>query len=261
MLKIKKIFYLAKVLLLCLVFCSTLLPVYAATTTSLNSPLEEQVLQIIRNHPDVILESVKEYQNQQYALQEQKKQAALQEMKNNPEKVLGNSPTLTASAQKLVMVEFSDFQCPFCSKMYVNLKKFLGKHSQEVSLTYKHYPLSQIHKEAMPAALAAWAASQQGQFWPFHDRLFSQQDKLGEKLYLDIANELALNLEQFNRDRNSEAARSAIEQDMAVAENLGIEGTPYLVIYNPNKPDGKIETFSGALDISQLEKILANIGN
>jgi protein-disulfide isomerase len=222
-----------------------------AGTTPVDAKLEAQVLQIIRDHPEVILESVQKYQQQQQQKQQESRQSFLEQTKTNPKQIIGQSPTLGSTAQKIVLVEFSDFQCPFCAKASETLKEFMTRHGKEVTLTYKHLPLVSIHPEAMPAAKAAWAAAQQGKFWEYHDALFDQQDQLGEPLYLATAQALKLNLERFNRDRKSEAASKAIQQDLAIAQTLGIEGTPFFVMNG--------ETFSGAVPLSEMENILAKV--
>jgi len=251
----KTALFLAKLLLLlCLLFfclsCQPL-PLNTATASPVDSRLEEQVLQIIRNHPEAIVESVQAYQKKQYEQQQQAQQAFLQQIKVNPKKVIGNSPTTGASEQKIVLLEFSDFQCPYCGEAHSRLKQFIANHQREVTLVYKHFPLSAIHPEAMSAAKAAWAAGQQGKFWQYHDALFDQQKKLGEALYVATAKKLNLDLEKFNRDRNGDAATQAIQQDMAIAEKIGITGTPFFVMNG--------EAFSGAVELSDLEDVLARV--
>ena len=118
-------------------------------------------------------------------------------------------------------IEFGDFQCPFCAEAEPTVKQFIAQHADQVTLVYKHFPLSQIHPQATSAAQAAWAAQQQGRFWEYHDALFDQQKQLGEDLYLAIAEELDLDLEQFNRDRNSSEAKAAIDQDLELAQKIG----------------------------------------
>lgn len=247
--------YLVKLLLLlCLLFfCSSCqsLPVNIATASPVNSRLEEQVLQIIRNHPEAIVESVQAYQKKQYEQQQQAQQAFLQEMKANPQAAIGASPTTGASEQKIVLLEFSDFQCPYCAEAHSRLKQFMANHQHDVTLVYKHLPLSAIHAEAMPSAKAAWAAGQQGKFWQYHDALFDQQKKLGEALYVETAKKLNLDLEKFNRDRNGDAASQAIQQDIAIAQKIGITGTPFFVMNG--------EAFSGAVELSDLEDVLTRV--
>ncbi|NES18351.1 MAG: thioredoxin domain-containing protein [Symploca sp. SIO3E6] len=229
-------------LLLCLACLLYSLPAQAAT-------LEEKVLQIIRDNPEVIIESVQAYQLQQQQLVQKRRQAFVEELKTNPKAVIGSSPTTGATELKTVLVEFSDFQCPFCSQAQKTLKPLIAKYQDEVTLVYKHFPLISIHPQAMPAAKAAWAAHQQGKFWEYHDALFSQQDKLGEEFYLELAQTLNLDLEQFNRDRNSNAADTAIQQDLQIAAILELSGTPSFLIQSDN--------FSGAVQLSAIEKVLA----
>jgi protein-disulfide isomerase len=97
-------------------------------------------------------------------------------------------------------------------------------------LIYKHFPLSDIHPDSLPTAKAVWAAGQQGEFWTFHDALFERKDNLSDRLYQTIATQLKLDLEQFERDRQSEAATQAIAQDTQVANTLKIDGTPSFLV-------------------------------
>lgn len=237
----------ATALLLCLVLSGWSLPAFAASRIS--PRLEEQVLQILREHPEAILESVQAYQQQQQQQLSQAQQAFLQQLKTNPQTVIGESATTGAPESKVVLVEFSDFQCPYCAQAHKTLKQFVANHQDEVKLVFKHYPLAAIHAQALPAAKAAWAAGKQGKFWEFHDELFTQQDKLGEELYVAIAQNLTLDLEQFNSDRASDAANAAIGQDIQLATALGIEGTPFFVMNG--------EAFTGAIGLADMEKILA----
>ena len=224
----------------------------AQSTNNLTNPeLEQQVLQIIRDNPEAIIESVQAYQQQQQQQQQASTQEILQEFKNNPQAQIGESPTFGSTAQKIVLFEFSDFQCPFCAKVQGNLKEFMDKNQDKVTLVFKHLPLTRIHPQAIPAAKAAWAAQQQGKFWEYHDALFEQQDKLGEELYLEVANNLGLDIEKFNSDRQSEAATNSIETDVKLAQKIGVSGTPFFVMNG--------ETFSGAVKLSQMEETLAKV--
>lgn len=216
---------------------------------SANPSLEEQVLQIIRDHPEVLIESVQAYQERKQEELQQSQQAFLQQVKSDPVSVIGNSPTTGTAANKIVLLEFSDFQCPFCAQAEPTVQQFMAQHQDEVTLVYKHFPLSQIHPQAESSAQAAWAAQKQGKFWEYHDALFAQQDQLGEDLYLAIAEDLDLDLEQFNRDRNSPEAKAAINEDLTLAQKVGIRGTPFFAL------NGQV--LSLPLKISAMEDILA----
>lgn len=241
-------------LMLCLLMFGWALP--AQADNRISPRLSEQVLQIIREHPEVIIESVQAYQQQQQQQLQQAQQAFLQQLQTNPKLAIGESPTTGAEASKIVLIEFSDFQCPYCAEAHKTIKQFMAKHQDEVLLVYKHFPLTAAHPEALPAAKAAWAARQQGKFWEYQDALFTQQDKLGEALYMATAQSLNLDLEQFKGDRN--AADAAIGQDMQLAERLGISGTPFFVMYG-GSTKGYGEAFSGAVQLSDMENILARV--
>ena len=226
------------------------MPVQAATN-SLNQTgqrLETEVLQIIRSHPEVIIESFEIYQEQQEQQQEQASQEFLKKLKTDSQSIIGESPATDFVGEKTVLIEFSDFQCPYCREAHDTLKQFQTDHKDEVTVVYKNYPLSSIHPEAIPAAKAAWAAGQQGKFWQYHDKLFQQQDKLGQQLYVDIAKKLELDLTKFNQDRAGVVASTAIEKDVEMAEKLGIEGTPFFIMNG--------EFLSGVVPFSALEETL-----
>jgi protein-disulfide isomerase len=170
-------------------------------------------------------------------------------MKANPDAIIGQSPITGAPTKKILLVEFSDFQCPYCAQAHKTIKEFMAKHQDEVTLVYKHFPLSSIHPEALPAAKAAWAAGQQGKFWQYHDVLFTQQKQLGEQFYLETAKNLNLDLEKFNSDRQT--AEKSITEDMILGESVGISGTPFFVLNGA--------TFSGAVQLSDVEDVLARV--
>lgn len=210
--------------------------------------LKEQVLQIIRENPEVILDAVRSYQQQQQEKAQQARQAFLRQLAANPQQAIGQSPTTGAKRGGLVIFEFSDFQCPFCAKAHTTLKEFLAKNGDRVTLVYKHLPLTSIHAEALPAAKAAWAAGQQGKFWEFHNALFENQAQLGETFYQATAKSLGLDLAKFDRDRASQAAATAIAQDLQMADALNIDGTPFFVING--------EAIAGMPELSDLEAAL-----
>ena len=222
-----------------------------ARAAEISPQFKEQVLQIIRENPQVILDAVQAYQQQQQQQQEKARQSFLQRAKANPAGMIGASPTKGAKNGKVVLVEFSDFQCPFCAKANSTLNQFMEKHGSTVTLAYKHLPLTSIHSEALPAAKAAWAAGQQNKFWEFHEALFTNQKQLGDGFYRETAKSLGLDLAKFDRDRASQAALAAIGQDLAMAEALGIDGTPFFVMNG--------EVLAGAVSLADLETTLAKV--
>ena len=243
-----KVFFLLYVSLVSLMLVLSPSPVFAS---DLNLDVEQQVLQVIRKHPEVILESIRDFQQQQQKKEKQEKLSLLQSIKNNRKQFIRDSPTLGRKNSKEILIEFADFQCPYCADVHSTLKQFVANREDDVMLVYKHYPLVQIHAESMTAATAAWAAHQQGKFWQFHDFLFVHQNQLGESLYLQAAKDLELDLTRFEQDRKSQDAHTAVQKDVELAEKLGISGTPFFVM--------KEETFSGAVQESFLENKLARM--
>lgn len=239
--------------LLCIGLLSCSTPIQAGNRQPTDAQLEAKVLQIIRNHPQVILDSVQAYNQKLQDQQQQAQKSFLQGMKANPQSVIGESPVTGSAEKKIVLMMFSDFQCPYCAVAHQTLKQFMARHQNQVTLVYKHLPLTGIHSEAMSAAKAAWAAGQQGKFWEFHDVLFTQQNKLGEPLYGETAKALNLDLKRFDEDRKSQSAEAGIQKDIEMAKKLGVDGTPFMVMNG--------EPFSGAAELPDLEATLKRVSN
>jgi protein-disulfide isomerase len=223
--------------------------VLLAQSTKVSPQLEKQILEVLRKHPEVLVEVLQKYSIEQEQKQQKVRAEALKQLRTNTKALIGESPVMGASDRQIVMVEFSDFQCPFCSTANKNVKEFMAKHKDKVTLVYKHFPLTQIHPEALPAAQAAWAANKQGKFWEYHDALFANQAKLSEAFYLATATSLKLDITKFNADRK--IADNFIVQDFQLGRKLGVDGTPTFII------NGEVVT--GAASLADLEKALANV--
>ncbi|WP_175551212.1 DsbA family protein [Spirulina major] len=211
-----------------------------------NANFERQVLEVIQQHPEAIMESVQNYKRQQREQIQATQEAFAQDLITQPDGIVGSSPRTGDLENRAILLEFSDFQCPFCAKAHDTIKTFVAQHSDQVTLVYKHLPLASIHSQAIPAAKAAYAAQQQGQFWEFHDALFQNQDQLGEEFYLKTARQLHLNLEQFERDRAN--AMEIISEDTNLATQMKINGTPFFMFQG--------QVFSGAVPIEKFENLL-----
>ena len=212
--------------------------------SAIDPAFEQQVLGVIRRHPTVLIEALNNYERQQQAAKLREQGVQLRRLYPRPSDLIGNSPK--RGVGKAVLVEFSDFQCPYCAKAHEAIQEFLQRHGKDVTFVYKHLPLSQIHPQALPAARAAWAAGRQGQFWAYHDALFANQARLGEPLYGEIATVLKLNLSRFNQDRDGPASLQAIQNDLDQAERLGLSGTPTMVM------DQRF--LMGPVSVEELEK-------
>ena len=130
---------------------------------------------------------------------------------------------------KVTIVEFSDFQCPFCADVEPTLNKILNTYRDQVKLVYKNYPLPS-HQNAQGAALAALCAKEQGKFWEYHDLLFKNQESLEESDLKKYAAGFGLKTEDFNSCLESKKYKSQIEADMMEANRLGVRGTPAFFI-------------------------------
>jgi protein-disulfide isomerase len=231
----------------------------AQADVNVDPEIEAQVLEVIRKNPKAIIDAVQEYQRSQQQAQQQQQQQMAEDFKqqvlSNPKAVIAGAPVMGSDAYKVVMIEFSDFECPFCARAHETINAFMERNKDTVTLAYKHLPLVQIHDQAIPAATAAWAAQQQGKFWEYHDQLFVNQGQLGEELYQKIAQDLGLDLKKFASDR--QAAEAPIQEDLALAQKLGINGTPFFVLASTET--GKFETFSGALSLQEYEAKLAAV--
>lgn len=106
----------------------------------------------------------------------------------------------------------------------------LDKYPQTLKIAFKNLPLTSIHKMAMPAALAALAANNQGKFWEMHDAIFAMKAKITADKLNEAAREIGLDLEKFNADRNSEKLRKKLAKDMEDAKAVQVSGTPTLFL-------------------------------
>jgi protein-disulfide isomerase len=126
---------------------------------------------------------------------------------------------------ELEIVEFSDFQCPFCARVRPTLERIEEEYGDRVRISFKHLPLS-IHSKAPEAHAAAEAAHQQGKFWEMHDRIFANQRQLSRAQYERYAQEIGLDMARFRADLASAEVRSRVKADQTEAARLGVTGTP-----------------------------------
>src|SRR5437899_225005 len=126
----------------------------------------------------------------------------------------------------VTIVEFSDFQCPFCKKTESTLKDLLIKYSGRVKLAYMDFPLREIHSQAQKAAEASRCAGEQGKFWEYHDALYADQSKLNGAELLTHARTLNLDGKSFQSCLDSGKFKSKVEADLEQGKKLGVAGTP-----------------------------------
>jgi len=149
------------------------------------------------------------------------------------------------------LVEFSDFECPFCGRHYQTLKKILSDYKGKVRLVYKHFPLG-FHPNAQKAAEASECASEQGKFWEYHDKLFENQPT-GYSLekFKQWAKDLGLNSSKFNDCLDSGKYAKKVQADYQEGLQKGVNGTPATFV------NGQL--VSGALPYEAFKQIIDNL--
>ncbi|HLC46289.1 MAG TPA: thioredoxin domain-containing protein [Candidatus Nanoarchaeia archaeon] len=184
-------------------------------------------------------------------------------------KLVDDDPFLGPKDSKVVVIEFSDFQCPYCGAAMGTADALISRFKSQdpswepsvpklkdlaqkgkLKLVFRDFPLS-FHPNARPAAIAANCAAKQGKFWEFHDALFKLQDNLGESVYTQIATEQKLDLAKWNECRKDPATEQEIAKDIADGGAAGVQGTPAFFVNGQFISGAQpFKAFEGALGIS-----------
>lgn len=158
----------------------------------------------------------------------------------------GVSPAKGSTKPLVTIVEFSDFECPFCGAVQPVLKQVMQTYGNDVRLVFKHMPL-EGHRNSLPAARAAYCAAEQDRFWQFHDALFASGN-LSAAVIDDIAVDLGLGVPKFQACLSSEQSRAAVIKDIETARLFHIESTPSFIV------NGQL--IKGALSFADFQKII-----
>lgn len=150
---------------------------------------------------------------------------------------LSNRPFKGAADAKITIAVFDDYQWPYCAQLERLIQQVLDKHPKDVKYVIKHFPLSS-HRYAFKAAMAALAANNQGKFWEFHHELFKNFRALNEDKIKSIAEDLGLDMDQFNNDLESPQNRAVILQDLNNGKKIKVRGTP-TVFMNGKKVENR----------------------
>jgi protein-disulfide isomerase len=169
----------------------------------------------------------------------------------------GNAPAKGPKNAPVTIVEWSDFQCPFCSRAQPTLQQIIKEYPGKVRLVWKNQPLS-FHSNAMPAAEAAMAAYEQGndKFWAMHDRFFDKQNELSPAYFEQVAREIGLDLPKWKAAVESRSSQAAIQGDMVAGNAVGANGTPTFFI-NGRKLVGAMpfESFKAIIDAELSSRV------
>jgi protein-disulfide isomerase len=167
----------------------------------------------------------KQQQNQQRKQAEQEEKEMEDQFKNPIKVELGKAPVKGNPAAKFTIVEFSDFECPYCQRGADEVEKVVKMYPNDIKVAFKHYPLP-FHQKAIPASKAAMAAGEQGKFWEMYELLFANQDALTTEGFVAHAQKLGLDVEKFKKDLANPEYDKTIAADMEQGKKLGINGTP-----------------------------------
>lgn len=137
----------------------------------------------------------------------------------------------------VTLLEYADFQCPFCGRAYWELKRLEGALEDQVRFVFRHFPLTQLHPHALLAGEAAEAAGAQGEFWGMYDLLFQNQQNLEPPALLTYAAELGLDMGRFTRDLQDHRFLAKVQRDFIDGVRAGVNGTPSFFI-NGERHDG-----------------------
>jgi protein-disulfide isomerase len=158
-----------------------------------------------------------------------------------------DSPSQGSTNAPIEIVEFSDFQCPYCLRAHPTVKQVLDTYGNKIRFVYRNYPLPS-HPNARPAAEAAQCANEQGQFWAYHDRLFADQSKLSDTDLKASAAALGLDAGKFNACFDSHKYKARVDADLQAGNEAGVDGTPAFFI------NGRM--LSGAQPYDEFKRVI-----
>ncbi|GJM16512.1 MAG: hypothetical protein DHS20C13_18390 [Thermodesulfobacteriota bacterium] len=171
---------------------------------------------------------------------------------------LDNVPTKGTEGAQVTVVEYSDFQCPFCQRGKEMLPQILKDYEGKVSISFKQYPLPN-HNWAMKASIASLCAYEQGndKFWAFHDKVFDNQKKIkletADETFNGYAKEIGLNTAEFDKCVASDEMAARVKADMAEAQSIGVNSTPTFVVNGMKVPGANPEGVKSAIDLKLSE--------
>lgn len=157
-----------------------------------------------------------------------------------------------SSDAPVTLVEYGDFQCPHCGAAHPILKQLQQMHGENLRLVFRHFPLSNSHPMAIPAAMAAEAAGRQDKFWEMHDMIYEHQNQLSPEAFLKFADKIKLDMKAFEKDAEDVALAEKIDASFESGVRSGVNGTPSFFI-NGTK-------YNGGYDAASLSEAIAAKG-
>jgi len=161
---------------------------------------------------------------------------------------LEKSPVRGPKDAPVTIVEFSDFQCPFCAEAKPLLEQVLQAYPKDVKLVFKQFPLSSIHDNAVAAAKATVAAGHQGKFWEMHDILFANNRELSYDKLKEYAGKIGLNVPLWEEDYQALDVQQAISRDLRTGKAADVDGTPAFFVNGRRVMDRSFDTFKTMIE-------------
>jgi protein-disulfide isomerase len=144
---------------------------------------------------------------------------------------VGNNPSIGPENAPITLIEFGDYECPYCKEWFLETySQLMSTYQGKIRFVYRDFPLTGLHANASPAAEAADCAGEQGKYWPFNDKLFGGDLALGSDTYLKYASDLGLDSNQFKNCLDTNKYQDAVEANYSFAYNLGVQSTPTFFI-------------------------------
>jgi protein-disulfide isomerase len=164
------------------------------------------------------------------------------------ELVAGMPPGFGAPEASVVLVEFTDFQCPFCAQAAETMRRLKQDYAGKIRVVLRQFPLP-FHPDARPAARAALAAHDQGRFWQYHDLLFANQSTLGSEALIGYAKQAGLSPDKFKAAAQGESTEERVEHDIELGRSVHVQGTPTMFLNKKRVADPiDYQKIAGAID-------------
>jgi protein-disulfide isomerase len=166
---------------------------------------------------------------------------------------IADSPVRGPKDAKVTIVEFSDFQCPFCAQSKDLVDQVLKAYPKDVNFVYKQFPLTTIHPFALGAAKAAVAAGKQGKFWEMHDLMFANNRELGVDKLKEYAGKAGCDVPKWEKDFNDPATQAQVDKEVKDAQAADVQGTPTFFVGGKRVQNRSLDGFKQMID-DQVQK-------
>lgn len=215
-----------------------------ALNESQRAEVEKIVTKLLRENPEIVIDALKAYEQQQAAAQREQQSNAIAE---NREQIMNDpgDPFIGNPEGDVTLVEFFDYACGYCKRVFPAVKK-LVEEDGNIKLVMKEFPI--LGEASVLAARVSLSANKQGKYHDFHSKLMALKGQLSEAAILGVAKEIGLDMKQVEQDKTSPELNAVISRNMELAQALGINGTPSFVISDILIP--------GAVSLAELQQMV-----